>query len=449
MKRTLIWGAWLLVAAVLLLVGTWLLSRMRGPSSPQTAAMALLQQRPPTAPGGNAFAAIWLLPFKVPDARLQALAEADFALGTSVVTPAGYGMDVPWVHKGLEPFETLFPSPADKALVCEASEADCLDRVRSDPVAYDGLIERNQVLLDRIVALQAYGYYRSPESAAPEEVLWSPSHFANYDLTRIAWQFSRGETDAALVGACDGAGSWRQLAAHSDSRTTRMTGSKHFEGYASLLARMLQELPLSYDMPASCVLAFAPASVADASICEAMRGEFSAFTRHLRGTGSPTGVYPRRFGSTVQHNTLVFDSEKTLGVFAAGNAWACSETTKTALQNDVRVHPSREGESLWRLDCVANVAGCVLSDRAFPAFYQLQWSAQDHAARLDLIAALLWLHNNGNPEKSRQLQLLDYWSAHHPGDREIRFENEGRVVALELYESTRHWWSVPFSPDVK
>src|SRR5690606_8997512 len=206
-----------------------------------------------------------------------------------------------------------------------------------------------------------------------------PFQYAPYDLTRVAWQFSRGEVDAALTGACEGAGAWRRLGAHSDSLLARAIGTANVEGYVGLLARMLAELPPSHVIPDACTAAFATPVVADASICEAMRGEFATTKHYIRqldaGAGEESSLIP---GS----HRLVFDPEKSLAILAAGNAWTCSTDTNTALQNDIRVvqPPPSTGMSLARLECVANASGCILADIAFPAYYDYQWKAQDHAA---------------------------------------------------------------------
>lgn len=444
MKRILIWILWLLAAGIGLLVCLWLISRLRGPSSDQADALALMQERAPVPAGGNAFPAMWLLAYDVPESQLQAVAEVDLAQSKVVVTPEGDGMSVALTRTGMEQFEDQTPSRADKALFCTTGDGGCLERVHADPVAYDGLIERNRELLDRVVALQGYGYYRRPESD-PVQTMSPPFQYAVYDLTRVAWQFSRGEVDTALAGACDGAQTWRRLGAHSDSFLARSVSTGNVEGYTRLVAQMLGELPSSHEVPASCAAAFAPSTVADASICEAMRGEIAMSDQMMRqslAVGAPSGL------SRLSRSTYL-DVEKTSVLFAAGNAWACSEDTKAALQSDIRVvpPPARTARSLVRLECVANLAGCVFSDIAFPAYYPYQSKAQDHAARLELMAALLWLRSNASPGEPLQAQLMRYWEENRRGEREIRFEDNGRLIAMELYGHGPEWWSLPFFPE--
>lgn len=55
------WLLWIALGALAILACLWFLSRVRGPSSTQTAALALMQEFAPPPPGGNAFPAVWLL----------------------------------------------------------------------------------------------------------------------------------------------------------------------------------------------------------------------------------------------------------------------------------------------------------------------------------------------------------------------------------------------------
>lgn len=445
MRRIFSWIFWLVLAGIATLVCLWLVSRMRGLTSEQEQAVALMQQRAPLPPGGNVFPALWLLAYDVPESQLQAVAEADIAQSTASTAQSDGDTATASVRTAIERFDDQSPSQADSQLFCNVGGDDCLDRVRAEPASYDRLIERNQALLDRVVALQGYGYYRSPDYDR-FDLLLPPTQYAAYDLTRLAWQFSRGEVNPALSGACDGARVWRQIGAHSDSLLVRGVSTGYVEGYMNLLARLLGELPLSQEIPASCAVAFAPPAVADASICEAMRGEFSIAKHYIRQLAREGGADSPTIKSA-SPNGLLWDTEKTVAILAAGNAWACSNETITAIQSDIRVDPSRARLGPWRLECVANFAGCVHTHMAFPAYDSYQWSAQDHAARLELMAVLLHLREDANPDEPLQAQLLRYWEKKSRGERQIRFDDDGRSVELEQYaDAPDSWWSLPFFP---
>ncbi|WP_222563929.1 hypothetical protein [Novilysobacter antarcticus] len=423
----------------------WLVSRYRGPSAAQTAALALMQDRAPLPPGENAFPAVWLLAYDVPQDQLEAVAEADFAQPTLATSPGGDGTFAAAPRAALAGFQHQQPSREDAQLFCNGNDTDCLDKVRADPESYDGLIERNRELLDRVVSLQSYGYYRSPQTN-PTLATLPPVQFASYDLTRVAWQFARGDVDEALTGVCDGAQAWRRLGANSDSLLIKSVNDAYTERYIRLLAQMLGELPASHELPGSCAAAFAPPAVADASICEAMRGEFWISRHHI----SRLAIDPDPVKSKIPDplpKRLAWDPDRSLAILAEGNSWACSDATASALNDDVRVDPGHSRASLWRLECVANPTGCMLADIAFPAYDNYQWKAQDHAARLELMHALLWLRSNARADESPEAQLTGYWQQHRRGNRELRFEDNGRTVALQLYaDGPEKWWSLPLFP---
>lgn len=445
MRRILKWAAWILLAVVAITVVLWLVSRYRGPSATQTAALALMQDRAPLPPGENAFPAIWLLDYDVPREQLQAVAEADVAQSSVTVTPAGDGLVVESQRAALTGFEQQRPSREDAQLFCNGGDIDCLARVRADLGAYEGLIARHRGLLDRVAALQDYGYYRSPPSAQSHAML-PPLQPAGYELTRVAWQFANGDVDGALAGACNGVQTWRRLGANSDALLMRSVADGYTDRYIRLLAGMLKEVGPTHELPTSCATAFAAPTVADASLCEAMRGEFVVSTHHIRQLVTDpetiTGKIP-----APSPKTLVWDPDKSLGILAEGHSWACSESTASNLVNDVRVDHGQNRQSLWRLECVANPSGCILADIAFPAYYNYQWKAQDHAARMELMGALLWLRTNATADEPLEPQLMAYWQQHRRGNRELRLADDGRTVALQLYaDGPEKWWSLPLFP---
>ncbi|QOW20161.1 hypothetical protein INQ41_03755 [Lysobacter ciconiae] len=403
-----------------------------------------MQDRAPLPPGENAFPAIWLLNYEVPREQLQAVAEADIAQSSETVTPAGDGLVVESQRAALTGFEQQRPSREDAQLFCNGGDIDCLARVRADLGAYEGLIARHRGLLDRVAALQDYGYYRSPPSA-PSHAMLPPLQPAGYELTRVAWQFANGDVDGALAGACNGVQTWRRLGANSDAPLIRRVADAYTDRYIRLLAGMLGEVGPTHELPTSCATAFAAPTVADASLCEAMRGEFVVSTHHIRELAVDSSTAPSRIPNLLP--ALTWDPEKSLAILADGHSWACSDATANNLVSDVRVDPGQNRQSLWRLECVANPTGCILADIAFPAYYNYQWKAQDHAARLELMGALLWLRSNARTDEPLEPQLTAYWQQHRRGNRELRLEDDGRTVKLQMYaDGPDTWWSLPFFP---
>jgi hypothetical protein len=445
MRRIGIWVLWIVLGIVGLTMCLWTVSRLRGPTAEQVEALALMQQSPlPTE--GNAFPALWLLAYDVPESRLQAIADADAEFFAA--TPM-YRLEDHKVWAKLSTAHADYadqtPSADDFERFCKTRQENCLDKVRADPAAYDALIERNRALLDRVAGLSRYSHYRYTATNSTDMML-PPFQLAGYGLTRVAWQFARGDVDEALAGACDGVRTWRRLGAHSDSLLARMIGIAYAsDGYARLLAQMLAELPASHELPASCDSAFSPPAVADLSICEAMKGEFSladhAVRSQLLGELARSPWIHRAIGS------LVFDVDQTSAMTAVINARHCSDDTNAQLQLDQPMATPESSLNLWRLECVANFAGCVLTDVARPAYADYQWRAQDYGARLELMAALLWLREHADPDEPLQAQLTRRWEATRRGDRGIRFVEDGSMVELEEFSRRPdREWRLPLLP---
>jgi hypothetical protein len=422
----------------------WTVSRLRGPSAEQTEALELMRQQSSLPPGGNAFPALWLLAYDVPESRLQAVAVADLARLAETRTSRMEGHTEP-VKSGStkDEYAVQMPSTDDAGQFCKIRQENCLDKVRSDPAAYEALIERNRALLDRVAGLSRYSHYRST-AENPLDTIMPPFQLAAYGVTQVAWQFARGDIDGALAGACDGVQTWRRLGANADSLMARMVGIAYAtDGYARLLADMLAELPASHELPASCSAAFSPPVVADLSICEAMRGEFALADRttwsDLRNQQASLSWIKRT------SNSLAFDIDQSAAMMASVYAGNCTDDANTLLLDQPMVRP--ESPNLWRLECVANVAGCVLSEIARPAYADYQWRAQDYGARLELMAALLWLREHADPDEPLQAQLTRRWEATRRGDREIRFVEDGAAVELqEFFKRNDGAWQVPLFP---
>jgi hypothetical protein len=424
----------------------WTVSRLRGPSAEQVEALALMQQKSPFPPAENAFPALWLLAYDVPRSRLQEITDADAEFYAAV---PGYRMNDRQVwatsRTARAEYADQTPSVDDFERFCKGRQENCLDKVRADPAAYDALIERNRALLDRVAGLSRYTHYRQVAENSTDMTM-PPFQLAGYGLTRVAWQFARGDIDAALAGACDGVRTWRRIGAHADSLMARMIGIAYAsDGYTRLLAEMLGELPASHELPASCDSAFSPPAIADLSICEAMKGEFwfadQTVRSQLRDELATSPWIHRAI------NTLVFDVDQMSAMTAVINARNCSDDTNTQLQLDQPMAKPESSLNLWRLECVANFASCVLTDIARPAYVDYQWRAQDYGARLELMAALLWLRGHADPDEPLQAQLTRRWEATRRGDRGIRFVEDGSMVELqEFSRRPDRGWRLPLFP---
>lgn len=437
--RRLVFVAMLMLAGVVILAAVlWTWSRLQSLSPAQREAMALLQPSPEPE-GRNAFAALWLLGRDVPGARLQQVTEADMRrihveLARSP-DAASTGLDkgVAAQHPDLQ------PSGADRALFCSLRD-DCLQRVRADADGYAALVERHRVLLDRVDALSGYDFYRSQVPLDPRAPLPILS-LAHVGTTRAVQAYASGRVDDGLAGACTGVRTWRTLGTNADSLIVKVLGiGLATDGYGRLLAQMLAELPAGHPLPAACEAALAPVSVDELSICEAMRGEYASSAAAIDAIDNPKAA------GTMQAalNRLVYDPAKSKALIAGNFAPACSSATRAMLAADQKLDWRREPRPRLRMECIANLAGCILADIASPAYAGYGRRAQDGGARLDLLRGIASLNGVDGDASMREARLRRFWAGTRSSNRELRFVDDGRAVEVRQFDASRgDWWKLP------
>ncbi|MCD9028079.1 hypothetical protein LDO26_07640 [Luteimonas sp. BDR2-5] len=440
--RGMRWLALCLAGMLVVLAVVWLASRLRGAPPGQRAALATMQATW-IPPGRNAFDAVWLLRWDVPEAPRAAIVARDMsALQARPAWPTG--SNEPFVSSAAAGYADLRPVQATVA-PCGAREDGCLARVRADLPAYAALVEANATLIARIGALAQYDHYRSKLPPRLDAPLPELGH-AGLAITAHAVHFAQGRYDLALDGVCRDIATWRRLGVHSDSLVVRMLGiALATDGHGRLLADMLQVLPRDHALPGACAAALAAPSSGEADLCPAMRGEFawaSPITRLLADPATPADERP---------STLLFDVDATLALQAANMADACSEATRVALASDLPAPLPAPRRSVWlRLECAANAVGCILGDIAAPDYIEYQHRAQDQNARLQLLATLAWLRDTAG-DGARDAMPAER-IAHRPAAlrspaRDIEVAADGRAIRIAQYATARGaYWQLPL-PD--
>ena len=115
-------------------------------------------------------------------------------------------------------------------------------------------------------------------------------------------------------------------------------------------------------------------------------------------------------------------------------AHMCGQDVENALLAD-RPVPVQGGNDRFRLDCVRNYAGCILSDMAAPAYRDYQLRAQDYGAKLKLAGTLLWLHEHQSDARPLSARLASRPVALRSAGREIEIEivDGGRALRVATY----------------
>lgn len=444
MRKLLRWAGVVLLALLLAVIGLWLLSRALGPSDEQEAALASLESAGP-APGRNAFAALWLLTYDVPEGAQDAIVAQDAASFARLPLPNADAYDPAqaprWQTAAATRFAKLAPSAKDWERFCKSSQPGCLAKVKADRDGYAALLERNRKLIERSAELRKFGHYRN---ALPVRMdMPFPSfQYAIAPLTRHALAFADGDRDAALAGACADLSAWRRVGTHSDSLIVRMVGIAFAtDGYARLIADMMAELPPDHALPAECAAALATPSAEEGLLCEAMKGEWA----YVRSGMQAIAKEPRPTGGAIDYFfPVLFDADMTDARLAVAHARTCAASARAGVAADTPADFSGEARG-WRFDCVGNAAGCVLADISGDAhFERYAWRAQDNAARLRLLGALLWLreHADGNATIAQALRKLPpaFASPGHP----IEIADGGKALRIRQFDDTREaYWQVP------
>lgn len=410
--------------AILGVVALYAASSLQGATPRQRAALALMEQ-PGNPAGRNAFAALWLLPYAVPEGELDAVADEDVRRFSARVAAASDVAAAAQEARYVSVAAARYPpqSEAAEALpLCRPPATGCLAQVRAQRDAYRRWRGRNLGLIERAGALSQYGHHRG--RFAPSLAMPMPSigKLIPTLLTDRALSFVEGRTDEALSQVCGDVSTWRRLAPQSDSLLVSMVGFSLAGDLTVLFAEMLAELPAGHPLPPACATAFAAPTVAEISLCEPLKGEF----RFIRTAFSQ---WDRTQGLT---GNSLFNRAMTDARSAAQMAHYCGVDVERALLAD-RPAPVQPAGERFRLDCVRNFAGCILIDIAAPSYRDYQLRAQDYGAKLRLAGTLLRLHQNPTDARPLAARLASRPAALRGDAREIEILEGGRALRVAMY----------------
>lgn len=442
---------WLgLVAGVLFVAAVviFMVARLRGPTAAQRDAVAEMQVVPDPV-GRNAFAALWLLPYHVPEVEQEVVAAEDVRRYTPAASvPADFGAEG---HTGFVSIaESSYPDlrVEDEQLpdYCGWRDDGCLAKVSAGNEAYATLLERDARLIERVAALSHYDYVRN-EFAAGLDMPFPAYQLLSRTLTKNAHDFAIGNFNAALAGTCRDALTARMLIRSGDNLIGSMIGVVMLQGSAYLLADMLATLPADHPLPASCMQAFAPPAQDELSVCNAFRGEYRFMTE-----GVSRSMQEEREKSWLRAAQLwlVYNEEKTEAAAASHLARWCSEDAASMLSQDIAIFPDSlpiADHSPWSMQCIDNSAGCIVTKIAAPAYSDYQLRLQDSGARLRLVGALLWLREHASGSVAMPQLLATLPEAYANPRRNLRVSEDGKSLVIDMYETDRNeTWQVRLPP---
>lgn len=418
--RVLRWLSMGVLVALLLVAAVWATSRLMPMPAEQRQALALLRQAPP-AGERNAFDALWLLDFDgIPDATRAALIDED---GQRIAMLAAQPVDEAVPPSAMvRSAQGRYPQVPELDLPCRWNSDDCLGQLRRDPASAEAALQGQQALLARIAALSGYDHYRNrfvPDARVPLPA-WQ---LLQRPLAAHALAHVQGRSDEALAGLCNDTRTAKMLMSRSDTLVSSVLGAAMIQGNVRLLGDVLAELPMDHALPAACDGVFVAAMPAALSLCPAMRGEFELVTRDVAEMDQPMAW-------------LAWDREKSAGLQALAMQDACTTRAAEALAADLPLKVERKVRSSWRLECVANVIGCIHGSIAAPAYDGFGLRLQDAGAGLRLAEGLLWLRANPGTDAVAALAAMP--ATLRDGARPLQLSADGRYLQVATYSQRKN-----------
>ncbi len=411
-----------LLLALLALAAWWGLPRLP-PSEAQRGAMALMRDAPePT--GRNAWAAVWFLNKTVPEDQMLALAEADVADWQALLCRGDVSAQVvmDWRPPSDANFRPELPFDDERPPLCESAKSangaaqpehkestpslhtlgqvDCLAAVRAQPARYAQWLNQRKHVLDRIAALDAYGYYRFPGAARAAQTVYMPwPQLVGASMRQAAMQQLQGDSTAASDTICRQVQRMRKLYTGSGDLILHMLLAAEVRNGAQLLSAIWAEgvgqvnAGASASVPDSCQGALAALTQAEGTMCDDMPGEFLQFSRML-----PEASKHVRVEDEAVWYARVGDWLAGVGfVPAAGEAlWAelaarnCQASFQQQMMAGVRDLPVKQETNLghWLRHGTAG----ILAPMAVIAYEPYIPRLQDMNAQHTALRTVRWLH---------------------------------------------------------
>lgn len=436
MEKVLKWifgGGGLLLLALALI---WGVSKLVGPSRAERAALATMSE-PVEYKGRNAYAAIWLLDYPVPIGEMDALMAED--VRRFAATPMSDGEDKmdasAFNTRALQRFPSDAPDAEARGRLCKNRE-DCLAKVRADLPAYEKMLAAHPAWFARAVVATQGDHLRNRFPPRLDTPL--PSFASTYaPATLFAVRFAQGEHEAAIAGTCRALSDWRRLGANSDM----LVGWAVAHGYGAmghgrLLAQMLAETPNEQPLPAECAEAMVIPRAEEIPMCNAMRGEFKFISQ-----GAGLLMQAQEQKNNIQYN-IFYDDEMARAAHAVPFSAFCSAQADAAFKADQPL-TSIAPPGLYRLQCVSNAIGCILSQIAGPNYTTYELRHRDALAMKRTLAALAWWRAQpdaaNDPVATLQKLPPEFRSAAHP----LRLNTEQVALLMPALNGERKDITLP------
>jgi len=440
MHRALKGVLWAVVGLVVAVVAAFAWGRLRPPTQEQAKALAVLEADSKPPQGRNAYPWLWFVDFDVPADQLDAAYAKDhqrvLAWESNFKPGANSADPIPTPKADFPALPKM--SQADRDVLCNWREADCLDKVRAHRDVVNEVLARHRQRLVRDEALSGFDHVWTEMPLNP--VASIPAFSASRGLwqTAIAATFLDGHPAQAMEAACTQVATMRRLHAHSNTLVSTLIFAARLRGAVQLFVQLLAASPADEPLPASCAAAFVPVTDADVDLCPSIRAEFTL-------VGSP-----EIFGKQEHwYDGLSLNTKATRRMLAPRYGALCNTSLLQRLLSDERVAMPTAAPGFDIFDLISNSAGTILSRIPGPAFDPYLARQQDAAASLRMGALMIWLRETRDHGVSLQQRLAarPAWM-HFATSRHVEVTADGKSIHMDVWnnDTSNPWptaWPLP------
>lgn len=402
--------------------------RSLAPSAAQQHALALIDA-PQSAIERNAFAALWFSEYAIPTADMATALERDIT-AYNALPPGQRGGFRSTAHERYPQLPPLAPG-----IDC-GRPLNCLEAVRKDPDTTRALLHTHARRIENAEALANYDGVRWPFVPDPATAFPHQSFSDRLVPLAAAQQFADGDQSGALDRICRWADTNRRLTASAGDLIGALLSAAATRSAAEQTAAFLAELPADFELPTTCAQAFAPPTLADLHLCDAVKHERRMSLAYFAQTNPPQRnadeggpAFLLRRVSTY----FVLDEANFPARFAPVYARYCAAALDAPLLADTPVtSPDTEIACPWHA-WISDPAGCVLTQISSPVYGPYQQRMQDHAARIRMLGALLWWRDQ-HAEESPQTRLSRVPSALQSAGHPLGLSEDARHLYLPLFD---------------
>jgi hypothetical protein len=427
MRDAIRWIAYSLLALGVLFLVLIAGYRLRGPTSEQRAALALMHANGSSKEGTNAFSLLWYMQYDVPNAEMDARLAVEIAEVKRRIDAA----EMPITHGPSA--RKLDEAGGAASRLCAERAIGCLAQAGAGPQAMRDALATYPVMRSRESAFEKTAFFQD-DFPANFRVLASsdPGAAQRIWLSGFALQYVDGDRTGALSGVCRNIDTWRRLRGASNTPIASVYAINGADGGMRLFAEMLAELPADVEVPRDCFMALRPVEAADADRCAAMTREFALSESMFRDT---TTTHAREPWWSRAWNWIFFDATQTNAWWAERHAAYCDGSAARRLLADIPL-----GENATpirhRPECIASLTGCILADIAAPSVDYGDGRVLDFLAHLRLAATLLAMRESGS-DASIAVRFEDESDSKRSRRRNSGFDRESGVLFVDDLDANR------------